>query len=99
MIRESPLRSSFVWPGGSGWATVYVPKSLSCSETCQFFVWYDTSGCRRQVVRLWSITSSVVAGEPIRFQPLLKDQSMVLLGMSHSSLLSFRFLPSSLIQS
>ena len=50
-------------------------------------------------MRLWSITSSVVAGKPIRFQPLLKDLSMVQLGMSHSSLLSFRFLPSSFIQS
>ena len=65
-------------PGGSGWATVYIPKSLDCSETCQFFVWYDTSGCRREVERLWSITSSVMAGKLIRFEPLLKDQSMVL---------------------
>ena len=89
MIRESPSSGL----GGQ------VGLQCDCSETCQFSVWYDTSGCRRQVVRLWSITSSVVAGKPIRFQPLLKDLSMVQLGMSHSSLLSFRFLPSSLIQS
>ena len=84
MIGESPLHSSLVWPGGSGWATVSIPKSLDCSETCQFFVWYDTSGCRRQVVSLWSITSSVMAGKLIRFEPLLKDQSMVQLGMGQS---------------
>ena len=51
MIRESPSSGL----GGQ------VGLQCDCSETCQFSVWYDTSGCRRQVVRLWSIASSVVA--------------------------------------
>ena len=60
MIRESPSSGL----GGQ------VGLQCDCSETCQFSVWYDTSGCRRQVVRLWSITSAIPFAL-VKFQPLL----------------------------